>query len=323
MALTAYAYNFSDTQNGKFDRIRLENQIIYSRNYGFSDFTIVFDRIDVNDLGQTFTVWFKNALPAGEVTTLNAIVAAHRGDPLYPTLKLSLDAPTEFDNRPNIVINPAPFYWRTYFGGAGDDLNPIPPSTGLGEGTPLVVNFSGTGDGYVDIQFREPIFVHDCQAQWYPVENWGAEDKLSLSGILPATVAIVNGSNTGNVNLYPTGLGYNVILPAAGNGTHDVNLLTAVPVPVNGTGYWNIRLDDGYITPSPVGNTDWAMLDIPIAVSYFKNIPMSNKMGVFDIETYKADYFHPSWKIRLSVHKESAGAGTVSGWFMCFRKNLV
>ena len=323
MALTAYAYNFSDTQTGKFDRLRLENQIIYSRNYGFSEFTVVFDRIDVKDLGQTFTVWFKNELPAGEVLNINAIVASHRGDVLYPTFKFSLDAPTEFDNRPNVVVNPAPFYWRTYFAGSGDNINPVPPSSGRGDGQDIVIEMDGPGDGYVEAKFIEPVFIHDCQAQWYPSSAWNAKDKMNISVVIPGNTATFNPGQTGNVNVVPTGLGYNVIVPAAGNGYYDLDLSTASPTPTNANGYWNVDFVTGVITPSmQPGTTDWVLLDIPLKISYIKNISLGSPLGIFDIETYKSDYVHPAWSLRVDVKKVTAGAGTFSGWFMCFRQFL-
>ncbi len=323
MALTSYLFNFSQTQTGKFDFDRFENQIMYSRNYGFSDFTIVMDRIDVNNTLQTFTVWFKNALPNDEVTNLNNIVAAHRGNALRPTFNFKLDAPSEFDNRPNIVINPAPFYWRTYFTGAGDNKNPTPPASGRGEGTPVYLEFTVPEVKYMEMEFIEPILIHDCQAQWYPVENWDSRDKFTLSSIIPANSPVLNGSNTGNVNLLDTGYGYSVIMPATNNnGTHDLNLSTAVPAPTNGDGFWNVDFATGAVTPNSVRGTDWHLLNIPLSVSYIKNIPLGSQIGMLDIETYKADYFHNRWKIRVSVEKVSTGAGTFSGWFMCFRQYL-
>lgn len=323
MALTAYAYNFSDTQNGKFDRIRLENQIIYSRNYGFSDFTVVFDRIDVNDFGESFTVWFKNSLPPGDVTTLNSIVAAHRGDPLYPTLKLRLDSPSEYDSRPNIVVNPAPLYWRAYFAGAGDNKNPIFPSSGRGEGEEVLIEFTDSGDGYVEIDFNEPVYVHDCEAQWGPQSAWGPRDKLNITVEIPGNYPTININNTGNVNLVPTGLGFNAIVAAPdGYGTHDLNLTNAVPTPVNKNGYWDIVYETGQIYPT-YGGTDWQLFDVSFSNKYLINVSLGNPMGFLDIETYKVDYIHPTWKIKISVHKQTAGAGYLSGWFMCFRQNTL
>ena len=323
MALTAYAYNFSDTLTGRFDRLRLENQIIYTRNYGFSDFTIVFDRIDVNDFGETFTIWFKNELPVEEVTVLNSIVAAHRGDALYPTLKFKLDSPAEDDSRPNIVINPAPFYWRTCFSGAGDNKNAIFPSSGRGEGQSILVEFDEPGDGYVELEFIEPVYVHDCEASWAPAASWGPKDKLNISVEVPANVVVPNGSNTGNVHLVPTGFGFNAIVPAVGNGAYDINLATASPAPVIKNGYWEVQAETGQITVSSnLGASDWQLFDIPFSSAYIKNISLGNPLGVLDVETYKVDYIHPAWKIKVSVHKETVGAGYLCGWFMCFRQYL-
>jgi len=45
--------------------------------------------------------------------------------------------------------------------------------------------------------------------------------------------------------------------------------------------------------------------------------------GVFEIDTYKAEWISPAWKARLSVQRNTTGAGTfkTAGWLMLFREN--
>jgi len=160
--------------------------------------------------------------------------------------------------------------------------------------------------------------------------NTNKDDYFSVTATAPATATTVNGSGTGNCNKYPTGTGFNIILPAFGDGGHNVNLTEpmnaflqppynrlvtkAVPITAVGgndsmspIGYWNWNYRTGAITPAPLGNGGYNLYDAPIPLSTYVN-----KMCVFSGSNttpfvYKLMLMHrggpflPHWAINVTV----------------------
>lgn len=283
---------------------------------------------------------FKDALSAGDKTTLDGLVAAHDGNPLPDSAYTStgapivhIDAPSEPDGKPVVVMSPSTEGWMTFFTGAGDD-KANPP--GRGTGQKLVVTWDGTETGSaltktVEVEFSEPVEVHDGQF-FYPTgaatdPTWSHASRWSFSVIMPATPTPPAAApvNTGNCNSVPTGLGYNILVPAAGDGALELDLATAVPVPASGGGYWNADHETGAITPSTTpGKADWHILDnVPVESFFMRNMPMGNPRGMFDIDTYKAEWISERWKLKLSVSRNETNntiATWAAGWLMFFRE---
>jgi hypothetical protein len=234
----------------------------------------------------------------------------------------------EFDTEGKQIVVPAPSSkgLKTWFAGAGDVKGP-PVLRGAGQRIRLTWDAAeARSTKNVEWSFAEPVELHDGELFYTPAVNWNCDDIADFLVVLPATATTANGSGTGNCNKVPTGAGYNVIVPAADNGAYDVNLANAVPIPTNGsgvgTGYWDANIDTGVITPSASpGAAGYHLLDVEIKNAILKNVPLGNPLGVFDVETYKVEWMHPNWKLRLTVSKNSAGAGDVAGWLMIFRKS--
>lgn len=228
----------------------------------------------------------------------------------------------EQDGKGVVVNSPATEGWRAWITGAGDDLDPTPPASGRGEGTKLRLSFTGAETKSVSIQFTEPVELHDGQLFYTPVINWTMDDRWDFKIELPATIVTPNGLNAGNCNLIPQ-TGYNIIIPAAGDGTHDVVLTDAVPIPTDSSnGFWDVVYNTGEITPSATpGSAKWFLFDVPLNSWFLKNMPMGHPLGVFDSDIYKTEYCHQSWLLTLTVTKNSIGVGEVGGWLMCFRRN--
>ena len=222
-----------------------------------------------------------------------------------------------------IIVTPYPASdgYKTWFTGAADQLT---PSIVRGGGTRIRFHWTdgeARGAKSVDLQFAEPIEMHDGGAQYSPVVDWSMDDLLHVKLVMPATVTSVSGS--GNCNRVPTGLGYDVIVPAAGDGGHQVDLALATPVPTpNNDGYWNVDHDSGVITPGVPGASGFHLLSVEVVANYAKGIPLGHPMGEYEIDAYKAEWIHPKWIIRITVDKQSAGAGDFAGWLLCYRKNL-
>lgn len=245
-----------------------------------------------------------------------------------PTLKT--DSLKENDGRVNVTPTPVGWGWLTWFSGKGDDLNPIYPSSGRGEGESMSLTVDSDSDGYIEIKFKEPIHIHDGQVYWD--ENFDHTDHFSVGMKCPATT-VTEASENGNCNLIPTGLGYNMIVPALeNNGDYNVNLGSSdsdvgdvVPIMISGSypnGYWDINYDTGKLRPADVENAgSFNLYDIELPEMFFiKNIPMGNPQKIFDIDVYKTQYFHQSWSLVFSVEKKSANTGTATGWILSFRK---
>lgn len=235
-----------------------------------------------------------------------------------------LFGPVESDGRPVVVISPSTEGLVTWLTGAADNPNPTPPSSGRGEGTPIALKFTEPGTSTLDIQFNEPVELHDGELYYSPPTNWTVDDHFSFSAVLPATVVTPNGTNTGNCNLVDLG-GYNLIVPAAGDGTHDVDLDVAVPVPTSKsqTGYWDVDCLIGVVTPGIPDTAEWNLLDIPLELGYINKIRMCSPSGIFEFNDYKVEWISERWLLRLSVTRVTEGAGDVGGWLMMFREYSV
>lgn len=226
------------------------------------------------------------------------------------------------ENDGKILVTPYPASegYKTWFTGAGDQLSPLV----RGGGQRIKLQWDANenrGAKQIDLQFAEPVEMHDGGAFYSPVNSWSIDDNMTVRLIMPATVTTISGS--GNCNRVASGLGYDVVVPAAGDGGHEVDLTTAVPVPdPNNQGFWNVDHDTGVITPGSPGASGFNLLTVEVPANFLRNVPLGHPMGHFDIDAYKAEWVHPTWKIRIIVDKQSAGAGDFAGWLLCYRKNL-
>jgi hypothetical protein len=232
-----------------------------------------------------------------------------------------MGSPRTRDNKSIVTVYPASEGWHSWFTSAGDAIDP--PQRGGGERIRLTWTAAEPrGEKVVDLRFIEPVEVHDGEAFYQG--DWSADDLLNFSLQIPATVTTPNPGGTGNCNRVPTGLGYDLIVPASGDGAHDVDLAQAAPVPAPGTGFWDVNHETGAITPAATpGQADWLLLSVPAPAAYFvRNLCLGSPLGVWDIDTYKVEWLHPSWTLRLAVNKQSDGAGDFSGWILTYRRKV-
>lgn len=244
---------------------------------------------------------------------------------------IALDAPRERDHKPVMVNSPATEGTFTWLSARGDDLNPTSPASGRGEGAHLMLSFTEPDTKEVEAQFMEPVELHDGHISWRPTGNWDFEDSWSISVRMPATVAVVNPTNTGNCNLYPTGLGFNIIVPAAGDGAYDIDLAQAVPIPDGynaktdqGAGYWDVEEHwSEEITPTGTDKGAFNFYDIALEMFFCKNMDCGSPLGVWDLDAYKAEWISKKWKLCFQATKVTAGAGKIGGFLMIFRPGAV
>jgi hypothetical protein len=243
----------------------------------------------------------------------------------------SMDSPREQDKKPVMVNSPATEGTFTWLTSRGDDLNPTPPASGRGEGTQLMLSFTEPDIKEVEAQFCEPVELHDGHISWRPAGDWGFEDSWSISVRMPATVATENQGNTGNCNLVPTGLGFNIIVPAAGDGAYDIDFNQAVPIPDGynsktgtGAGYWNVvqHWSEDFI-PNGEGKGEFNLYDIQLEMFFCKNMDCGNPLGIWDLDAYKAEWISKKWKLCFKVVRVTTGAGKIGGYLMIFRPGAI
>lgn len=238
---------------------------------------------------------------------------------------------TGANGEPVVVVTPGPQGYRTFFTSRGDDTEAEPPESGRGNGDPasLTVLASDTFPKTYTAQwsYMEPVHVHDGQLTWGDPVEFGREDYFSIAVIGPAsTVEVASPANTGDVNLVAMA-GYNAIVPApAGDGTHTLLTKSPVPCGLDDNGYWDCDLKTGAITPAPVaelGKAEWHLLDVPFKSYFVRNVSMNNPLGVFDIDTYMAEWVSPDWTWELEVIKKTAPSNDVdvAAWVYLFREN--
>jgi hypothetical protein len=277
--------------------------------------------------GETVDIWFKDALSGGDQTVLDGLVAAHTGEPMpnptttdgVPIFSIE-NARFESDGKQVMVPSPATHGWNTWFTGAGDDTASAP---GRGEGSAIRLSFTGADDKYVDIQFTEPVEMHDGEIFYSPVANWDMDDIFTMSAYLGAT-SPTSTPGTGNCDKQDSGQGFDFMVPAAGDGDWTLdftNVWTYAPVPQSMGGYyWSYDKDTGAITAASAGDGNCNLLSVPVEVKFLTNIPMGHTLGRFEIDTYKVEYIHPGWKLRLRVVKSTTTAGEAAAWIMVFRR---
>jgi hypothetical protein len=339
MAATTYQYSVpNDFPNQKVDVPRLTQEIQES------SIVTALDHITVYGPDVPPQPWcdvvFKDPLSAGDQTTLDGLVAVHSGEPL-PNVQPVVPSDTDGDPLPQpkyeadhrqVVVNfPGTEGTMLWIAGAGDDLNPTPPSSGRGEGQKILVEFTDAGTEEVECVFSEWIELHDGRLFNTPVDAWTPEDRWSFYVRCPATPVVASPTWSGNCFVVdeqgnpgdPDATHY-IIVPAAGNGNYDVDLNTAVPVPAGlaQNGYWDVDKLTEVITPSLTpGAAEWLLLTVQVDSFFMKNIPLGNPLGVFDFDAYKAEWVSSKWALRLKVERVSTGAGTVAGWLVMFRQH--
>jgi hypothetical protein len=217
---------------------------------------------------------------------------------------------TDADGRTETMRDPSSLGFTTWFTGASDFAADEITFVGRGAGQPInwspcAVESGARGDAAA----------------------WTADDTFSISMQMPATVATPNGGGTGNCDLIPIGGGRNIIVPAPGTGTHDVDLAAAVPVAAwnqdQRNGYWDLDRYTGALTASATpGQANWHLFDFATEGHLVRNVPMIASDGQFEVNTYRAERVHPNHRIVLTVTKVTAGAGTFAGWLEAFRADV-
>lgn len=233
-----------------------------------------------------------------------------------------------------VLVSPGlfPDYMNPYYTSSGDNLT----AGTRGDGVRLVYSHANGASETNSSTFRLLDYVQILGGQ-IRVSGSNPDDYLTFECSAPATNATPNGANTGNCNLYDLGMGGPaMIIPAAGDGTHDVDLTTpinanvaggpgqptlitqAVPVTAskdNGEseGFWNWNRVTGEITAAPNQDGAYNLYNFPIKLSRYVN-----KLCVYSGEgcafkqklllVHRGGPFLPHWTCTITTTRASSHA---------------
>jgi len=209
-----------------------------------------------------------------------------------------------------------------YFAGISDD-----PAGGRANGDLFVINWdvapTDPEDKDLTFGFNDWVYLAKGTVRW---TNAGAGDHISFKAFAPKTTLVAN-AGSGNCNLVEVVPGFNAIVAASGDGSHDYS--DPIPVPAyddegkpNGHWLWS-EPDEGKgdMTFKGDGKQGYNLYDIDIdLVRWIAKLPLIGS-GVEELhpET-KARKVLPHWRFRVDIHNESEGALGVTWHLDCARK---
>jgi hypothetical protein len=233
------------------------------------------------------------------------------------------------DNRLVVAPSVMPDTYTVQFIGASDDY----ANGTRGMGTSLHITMA---DGAPSSQYIQLYTVDPCLALGASIcSGYGNEDDyFEMTLMAPATPVTVNGTTTGNCNLYNVGPG-NLILPAAGNGTHDVDLTApmnanlagpdpvfvsqAVPVPAEDlsgvttafNGYWDWTESTGQITVNSAQTGQYNLYDFAVPLTrWIKHFPVWAMPGVMFKHKFlihnKGAKVLPQWYVQIETTRATS-----------------
>jgi hypothetical protein len=293
--------------NHKVNPDRIEQEIRQSA------ITIALDYTESDDTN--WTIYFKADLTSGEWLIVDGIVAAHSGIALVKEPEsVYIAGPTTSDGKQ--IVLPCLFPGNVYLFvcGASDS------ESERGEGSLFTVTSDTAGDTVNNMDpFLDFVYIAGGSLLF---QGGVLGDYFSARIICPATEVVLNETNTGNCTLMDApacpGLPSDtkLIIPAAGNGTHDVDLTTATPIPSHdteepgiGSGFYNWNepshgMGRGTLTPILDMTGDYHLVDHEVQLVNFVNkIPILGSGSIdIAIPAVKPKKILPHWHGRLVLH---------------------
>lgn len=308
MSIHTYAIQAEGTfPNQRVDVPQLESEV------RASSITVALDSITTSQ--GACVIAFKDDLSEAEVLLLEAVVFSHSGVGLPAGAQLvEVNAPKTSDGKLIFLPNLFPGGVTLYLCGAGDGVN------GRGEGQEFSVGSDEAGESEVEFSFSDSIYFAGGTISWVGGE---IGDHISLLAYAPATPVVANGSGAGNCSV----MGSGVIVPAAGDGSHDVDLSTAVPIPAydddgNRSGQWDWSdpwTGAGSIVPAAngpgTGNCNLIAAQFTLARFAAKMPLLGNGSMNLQLPAIKPKLMWPQWKFK-AVLTNSGHAGLKCAWMI-------
>lgn len=232
--------------------------------------------------------------------------------------------PCERDGRKNFVSAPMTMGWEVMWEGKAYDSSDD-------SSTHVSWEFSGPGTLTRYVKRPTPWELRDGLLWSTPPQGSASvsthgftiRDLFTMQMAMPANTFTAPGSggncyaDTTNGILIPEGVG-------GAPGTHQVTLASAVPAPADG-GLWRVNHRTGVVQvpdeDTEADDINWKpchLLIIDYARLIMEELPMGLPTGVMPFDTDKAEWFHQTWKLNLSIVKVSSGWGDAGGWIMTY-----
>jgi hypothetical protein len=324
--MSNYSYTIStDFLNGKVDSARLTQEIRTSA------IAIALDSI--NTAGDTCTISFRATLSSGSITILAGIVAAHSGEPLPDNTLTKVQqyvaegvlAPVATDGKPYTLPNCFPGEVILNFAGCSDG------TAQRFAGDLFGLQQAGVGTATQILSFLDGMYLAGGHVAW---EGGGYGSFVDFVLTAPATTTKAPAtSGAGNCNKVPTGYGFNIIVPAAGNGQYDLDATT--PVPANDdesyaqTGYWESSdpwLGNGVLTPGVPTKAKYNLFDASLELTHFCKLHLFCSSGARDLiaPAIKPKWVLPEWKMKVSIYNAVSANTLTAVWdLMIARRKTV
>lgn len=303
---TKYTYSVAnDTANGAVANWVLKQEILAS--------AIPTAPKDVNVAGDVLDVWMKDALSAGDQTTLGNVVAAHAG------VQTQLSMPHTSDGKP--IFLPQLFRGdrSVVFAGRADDV----AGGNRWQGSTFDLQKGVVGDATKVMQFIEPVYLAGGGIHY---KNAGVGDYSDLKLDAPASPATANaGAGAYDKEAYG---GYNRFVPnGSTTGSHDLDLAAklnanvgftaAAPVP-NPTeaGWFDWDEDTEAVTQNPAQQGLYDLYDaaVPLARFVVEAQMLAGGNINFRVPAVKPKKILPHWQFTAKLHNGSADVDLAITW---------
>jgi hypothetical protein len=252
-----------------------------------------------------------------EQTDFEASYSSMAGSPVTPVrtyVSKEQVAPVAADGKPFYLPNIFPGEVLLNFAGRGD-LNGQRYGGGL-----FSLEKDGVGTAYADFSFQDGVYLAGGHIMWVG-GGFGSYVKMELFS--PATT-LTDASGDGNANVAPTGLGFNIIVPAAGNGAKNLGSVIT-PVPANDdesnaqNGFWNYTdpwVGKGSVSPGVPQSSKYNLFDTLLPISHFTDLHLVLESGdrTLLLENVKPKWILPEWFFRVTVINANAEKTLRVGW---------
>lgn len=226
-----------------------------------------------------------------------------------------IQPPVAADGKPFVLPNSFPGEVLLNFAGVNDQLSP-PKRFG---GALFGITQQGVGEATFTVDFLDGIFLAGGHIDW-DGGSWGSSIYMEL--VAPASTTKAPASpGTGNCNKAPTGYGFNIIVPAAGDGQYDIDVPTPIPAYDDETnaqqGYWNYSEPwVGKGTMSPAAGGKYNLFDIELELAHFTKLHVFLESGMRDMvaPAIKPKWILPEWKMKVVINNADANKTLRAGW---------
>lgn len=203
--------------------------------------------------------------------------------------------------------------------GRGDD-------TKIGNGPIFKMSTAGPdNDSTLEFGFMDPVFVTSGVGV---IQDAKLGDYIRFEVFAPPTVP-TSASGDGNCNKVATGQGFNIIVPAGGDGSWNLPASESchiVPNPT-GEGYWDLNRDwseaqigPGTVTPNYTGEGEYDLYDtVGMHLSMFAtDVPIlgTDVVLTFGIQNVRAKMVPPQWHWKVTLHAEDDSHTVKVGFFL-------